>query len=270
MIAGMSVELSMRRATTKLASLAAAAVTLIAPVAAQANGDLFMGLGPQVAPPKGFLDFCAREPGQCPQRQDQAAPAASTNQPNAEYWRLLFASLEPAASGRAKGQRQPGPRQTMAPVAGPAADQSDRQVVATSRKVLKQLKAVNRDVNGKIRSVSDREYYGTNDYWALALNGRSRFGDCEDYVLEKRRALKAQGYADDVLSIALVRTQWGQDHAVLIVSTSEGELVLDSLSPWISLWSETGYIWTARQSPLDPAVWLAGPAYFTAAPTAAG
>ena len=216
MITRVNVELSMRAA--KLASLAAAVVTLIVPAAAQASP--FMGLGPQVAPPKGFLDFCAREPGQCPKRQDQAAPATRTNEPNAEYWRLLFASLEPAAHGRSKAPMRALSSRTMAQP--DAADQSDRKVVALSRGVMKQLKGVNRDVNRKIRSVSDREFYGVNDYWALALNDTSRFGDCEDSVLEKRRALKEKGFADEVLSIALVRTRWGQDHAVLIVSTHKG------------------------------------------------
>jgi predicted transglutaminase-like cysteine proteinase len=214
-----------------------------------------MDLGPIVAPPWGFLDFCAREPGQCPTSR-AVAEARTGAGPRSDYWRMLFASIEPASYGRS---RRPAPAVVTAerPVSQEFGQAAQREVLATTPQVLKTLGKVNRKVNGRIRSVSDSEAYGVSDFWALALDRPGRFGDCEDYVLEKRRELMRRGYSDKVLSIALVRTRWGQDHAVLLVNTDRGEMVLDSLSPWISPWHETGYSWTSRQSPLDPSVWIA-------------
>ena len=48
----------------------------------------------------------------------------------------------------------------------------------------------------------------------------------------------------------MVRTRCGEGHAVLLVATDQGALVLDSLSPWIVGWQEAPYAWVG--SPASP------------------
>lgn len=112
----------------------------------------------------------------------------------------------------------------------------------------KQLRSINRDVNRAIRRGSDDRIHGVADYWN-APQGRDARGDCEDYVLAKRRALIVQGFAAETLSIAIVTTSWGESHAVLLVATDEGEMVLDNLTPRISRWDRVNYRWGERQAP---------------------
>jgi predicted transglutaminase-like cysteine proteinase len=75
-------------------------------------------------------------------------------------------------------------------------------------------------------------------------------------VLEKVRALVEAGLPRAALNIALVTTRWGESHAVLLVATSEGEYVLDNLSPWIVGWREAPYHWTRRQVDGEAFSWV--------------
>ncbi|HUZ13475.1 MAG TPA: transglutaminase-like cysteine peptidase [Caulobacteraceae bacterium] len=138
-----------------------------------------------------------------------------------------------------------------APSGGPAAP------LPVTRRLMRTLASVNASVNHAIRYVSDEALYGTSDYWTLPLEaGGPGAGDCKDYVLEKRRALAAAGVPDADLSIAIVRTSWGVTHAVLLVSTERGELVLDSLAPDIRPWRQAPYTWLERQAPGRPLDWV--------------
>ncbi len=119
-----------------------------------------------------------------------------------------------------------------------------------------ELNMVNRLVNEAIVFAPDTETYGVEDYWAEPLEAGIRRGDCEDYALEKRRALIARGVPEAALSIAVVRTRRGEGHAVLLVATDQGELVLDSLTPWVVAWQEAPYEWVERQTPGEPMVWV--------------
>jgi predicted transglutaminase-like cysteine proteinase len=147
------------------------------------------------------------------------------------------------------------------PLAAPAPDEpaaltADGRLEA-SKGLLTTLDRVNRRINSAIRYVSDARQYGQTDYWTLPLEaGAPAAGDCKDYVLEKRRALIAAGLPSSALSIAVVETPWDETHAVLLVATSEGELVLDSLSGWIQPWSKTHYRWIKRQAPGQQLAWV--------------
>lgn len=121
-------------------------------------------------------------------------------------------------------------------------------VLVMDRARWKQLRAVNRDVNRAIRRGSDDRVHGVADFWN-APQGRDARGDCEDYVLAKRRALIDAGFAAETLSIAIVTTAWGESHAVLLAATDEGEMVLDNLTPRISRWDRVDYRWGERQAP---------------------
>ena len=157
------------------------------------------------------------------------------------------------------------PPQTSAPNADGRDDPDDVRDVETAPAVvhltsatLMQLNLVNRLVNGLIRQTPDIQAYGVADYWTEPLEGAGpRMGDCEDYVLEKRRALIARGLPSSAMSIAVVTTHWGETHAVLLVDTDKGEMVLDSLSSWILGWQDAPYQWVERQVPGAPMVWVA-------------
>ena len=113
----------------------------------------------------------------------------------------------------------------------------------------------NQIINRAIAARKDIETYGLAEVWATPLKAGGKFGDCEDYVLEKRRALLAGGVPAEALSIAVVATEKGDVHAVLLVNTQVGEFVLDNLTPWVLLWNERSYHWLKRQVAGSPARW---------------
>lgn len=117
------------------------------------------------------------------------------------------------------------------------------------------LETVSRRFNRSIRRSSDADAYGREDLWVLP-GGRRPTGDCEDYVLAKRRALIEAGVDPAALSIALARTRRGEIHAVLLVATRDGEQVLDNLSPWVLPWRAAPYEWLERQAPGEPRTWV--------------
>ncbi len=112
------------------------------------------------------------------------------------------------------------------------------------------LNRTNQQINQAIKPQSDLKTDGVPDHWDLPLDpGGARVGDCEDYVLQKREDLIDQGLPASELSIAVVRTRWGENHAVLIVTTDAGDYVLDSFSPWVTPWKDLRYTWIERQRP---------------------
>ena len=58
------------------------------------------------------------------------------------------------------------------------------------------------------------------------------------------------------LSIAVVLDRQGDNHAVLVLRHSSGDLVLDSLSSRIRPWNRTGYTFLAMQSGDDKTQWV--------------
>jgi predicted transglutaminase-like cysteine proteinase len=123
------------------------------------------------------------------------------------------------------------------------------------------IERVNRDVNRGMVSAPDWKTFGRPDYWALPLSRPGRkAGDCEDYVMEKRHQLLAKGFTMAQLSIALVRTRRGETHAVLLVETDEGTLVLDNRRDAVRPWRQIKDRWIMRQSPEVPGAWVAIPA----------
>src|SRR5205085_243851 len=83
------------------------------------------------------------------------------------------------------------------------------------------------------------------------------YGDCEDYVLLKRKMLMQAGWPRQALLITVVRDKQGDGHAVLTVKTDKGEFILDNQTEEVLLWSETEYRFVKRQSQTDPNVWIA-------------
>ena len=143
-----------------------------------------------------------------------------------------------------------------------------RDVVLTS-KVWKDLVRVNRWVNESIKPVTDMDHWGVVERWSYPDDGQ---GDCEDYVLLKRRMLMQAGWPREALLITVVRDKKGEGHAVLTVKTDKGEFILDNQAEEILLWSETGYRFVKRQSQSNPNAWVSlgdtRPAVSTAAASA--
>jgi len=116
-----------------------------------------------------------------------------------------------------------------------------------------ELERVNRGVNARIDPVTDLDHYGETERWAYPDDGK---GDCEDYVLEKRRTLLNLGWPSSVLLITVVRDRDGNGHAVLTVVTDRGDLILDNQEEEILSWQDNGYRYVKRQSQLSPSEWV--------------
>ena len=114
------------------------------------------------------------------------------------------------------------------------------------------LYQVNTYVNGRIAPVSDQDLYGQPEYWAYPADA----GDCEDYLLLKRRYLLGLGFSASTLLITVVLDEKKEGHAVLTVTTSEGDFILDNRRNDITRWSDLEYTYLKRQSPRDPRVWM--------------
>jgi predicted transglutaminase-like cysteine proteinase len=128
-----------------------------------------------------------------------------------------------------------------------------RDVVLTT-KSWKDLTRINKWVNDTVKPITDLEHWGVVERWNYPDDG---YGDCEDYVLLKRRMLMQSGWPRQALLITVVRDKRGDGHAVLTVKTDKGEFVLDNQTEDVLLWSDTGYRFVKRQSQSDPNVWVA-------------
>jgi predicted transglutaminase-like cysteine proteinase len=125
--------------------------------------------------------------------------------------------------------------------------------VVLSAKAWKDLARVNTRVNETIKPMTDLDHYGVVEKWAYPDDG---YGDCEDYVLLKRRMLMEAGWPREALLITVVRDKKGDGHAVLTVKTDRGEFILDNQNPAIVPWYESGYRFMKRQSQSNPNVWI--------------
>lgn len=83
----------------------------------------------------------------------------------------------------------------------------------------------------QVSYVDDRANWGKSDYWETPFEFLKYGGDCEDFAIAKYMSLKALGVSEDRLRIAIVHDLIKNiPHAVLVVYTEEGPLVLDNQS----------------------------------------
>jgi predicted transglutaminase-like cysteine proteinase len=111
-------------------------------------------------------------------------------------------------------------------------------------------------VNKEIQPVSDFDHYGLVDFWTYPTDGR---GDCEDYALLKRKLLIERGVPQAALSLAVVMDSMNEGHAILLVRTELGDLVLDNMNDDIPSLPDTNYVLRKYQSPQNPSVWISPP-----------
>jgi predicted transglutaminase-like cysteine proteinase len=116
-----------------------------------------------------------------------------------------------------------------------------------------ELLAANSQMNTSITPVTDEDLYQVAEYWTYPDNG---YGDCEDIALAKRRDLIARGWAPSTLLMAVVRQTNGEGHAVLMVRTDRGDLVLDNQDAMIRVWTDSPYHFLKRQSQANSAQWV--------------
>ena len=133
----------------------------------------------------------------------------------------------------------------------PLGGKADRLAMEPGRWNL--LYQVNTYVNRKIAPVSDQDLYGEPEHWAYPTDA----GDCEDYLLLKKRYLEGLGFPPEALLITVVLDEKKDGHAVLTVTTDGGDFVLDNRRNEILRWSDTGYTFHKRQSHEDPRQWVA-------------
>ena len=131
---------------------------------------------------------------------------------------------------------------------------SSARNVVLSPKAWSDLIKVNRWVNDNIKPMTDQEHWGVIERWNYPDDG---YGDCEDYVLLKRRMLMQAGWPRAALLITVVRDKKGDGHAVLTVKTDRGEFILDNEEAQVLAWDKTGYQFVKRQSQSDPNTWVA-------------
>jgi predicted transglutaminase-like cysteine proteinase len=128
-----------------------------------------------------------------------------------------------------------------------------RDIVLTPKAWSDMLK-VNTWANTNIKPITDLEHWGVVEQWDYPDDG---YGDCEDYVLLKRRMLMQAGWPREALLITVVRDKKGEGHAVLTVKTDRGEFIMDNQEAEILSWTKTGYRFVKRQSQTNPNVWVA-------------
>ncbi len=106
-----------------------------------------------------------------------------------------------------------------------AANDSEPRDVVLTAKVWKDLVRVNKWANDSIAPITDMDHWGVVEKWSYPDDGK---GDCEDYVLLKRRMLMQAGWPREALLITVVRDKRGDGHAVLTVKTDKGDFILDN------------------------------------------
>ena len=114
------------------------------------------------------------------------------------------------------------------------------------------IRGINKAVNARYIPQTDLETYGQEEYWAFP----TVYADCEDYALEKRKELIAQGIAVSDLLMTVVRKPDGEGHAVLTLRTANGDFILDNLSEDILPWYQTPYTYLKRQATFNTGRWV--------------
>ena len=116
-----------------------------------------------------------------------------------------------------------------------------------TRPTITTLARVNLAVNLEVRFLADQECLGVEERWSFPVNG---VGDCEDFALEKRRRLVAEGLPGAALTMAIVHhRELFFPHAVLLAETAQGTWVLDNLAPGLVCWDAQPYRYERRERP---------------------
>jgi predicted transglutaminase-like cysteine proteinase len=130
-------------------------------------------------------------------------------------------------------------------------DATETTTVELTAETLETMQRVNRDVNLSIMPVTKSDAIADGG-WTISPAS----GDCNDYAVTKRHELLQKGLPAKAVRLAVVKTQSGIGHLVLVVATNKGNLVLDNLSETIVPWQLTKYQWVKIQSSSDARYWF--------------
>lgn len=125
------------------------------------------------------------------------------------------------------------------------------RVVLTDQR-WRELKRINTHINRTVAPVTDLDLYNVAERWTYPTSR----GDCEDYVLLKRRYLINMGWPEQALLITVVRDRNGDGHAVLTVATDRGDFILDNQAADVLPWRKTPYRYEMRQSQSERNAWV--------------
>ncbi len=112
------------------------------------------------------------------------------------------------------------------------------------------VEGVNTRGNTTIVPINDIDSQNKDEVWSFPIalddtNPTLLGGDCEDYVLWKKRELLRMGIPEGATSIVLVNTNGDAnamaDHAVLLVRMADGDYILDNRFPNLMTPQESGY-----------------------------
>jgi predicted transglutaminase-like cysteine proteinase len=130
------------------------------------------------------------------------------------------------------------------------------ELTAEARRLLTTVTTL---ANRVITAQTDDEHYHLDrktliDWWTYPDDGA---GDCSDYMLLKRKMLIEAGWPRSAALATVVIDRNGEGHAILTVTTDQGDFVLDNLTDKLLRWDQTGYAYVKRQSQNDENVWVA-------------
>ncbi|MEH3148215.1 MAG: transglutaminase-like cysteine peptidase [Methylobacterium frigidaeris] len=125
-----------------------------------------------------------------------------------------------------------------------AIDPNEPDTVTLTPRVWQTVNQVNRAVNASLRAVTDQDHWGVPDRWDLAEDGA---GDCEDFQLLKRKLLAQNGLPRRAMRMTVVIDEKGEGHAVLMLRSDRGDLILDNKTSAILPWHRTGYTFIKRE-----------------------
>ncbi|HTJ58867.1 MAG TPA: transglutaminase-like cysteine peptidase [Devosiaceae bacterium] len=115
-----------------------------------------------------------------------------------------------------------------------------------------QLLQVNTYFNTSIVPETDQQLYHVAEYWTYPHG----YGDCEDIALAKRRRLIEDGWPVSTLLMTVAKEGDGEGHAVLMVRTDRGDLILDNQDSAVRDWRDSPYHFLKRQSQADAGEWV--------------
>lgn len=126
-----------------------------------------------------------------------------------------------------------------------AVDATEPEIITLTDTTRDLIETVNKLVNHSVLPVSDQNHWNVVDQWDFPTDG---YGDCEDYQLLKRKILVEAGLPRRALRITVVIDETSAGHAVLMVRTNKGDLILDNRTNAVLRWSEIAYDFVKRES----------------------
>ncbi|MEN9856586.1 MAG: hypothetical protein RLZZ157_1712, partial [Pseudomonadota bacterium] len=200
-----------------------------------------MGVGRVETAPAGLLDLCRRMPQFCSLTQSEERSNG--------FVRTSYTEIAPRTLRQSGVDTNTAAAQAILPIGW----------TVETRAMVNQI---NRRINDAMIGSTDLIAFGRQELWTFPLSaperptGRSRpLADCEDFALEKRRALLEAGVPASALYLAVAVSEQTGLHAVLVVATDQGDFVLDNMNDWVVEWSKTNYVWIKRQTSTSMLDW---------------